>query len=79
MWLKADHATLMKRVRRRSNRPLLNTPDPDETMRRLMADRHPVYDGADLTIESREGSHDHTAALVIEALDEWLSTGEPNS
>jgi shikimate kinase len=70
VWLKADHATLMRRVRRRANRPLLQTVDPDETMRRLMAERHPVYAEAEWTIESNEGSHDLVVQAVIEALQQ---------
>jgi shikimate kinase len=68
VWLKADHETLMRRVRRRSNRPLLKTEDPDETMRRLIAERHPVYAEAEWTIESNDGSHDRVVQAVIDAL-----------
>jgi shikimate kinase len=68
VWLKADHETLMRRVRRRSHRPLLRTADPDETMRRLMAERHPVYAEADLTVESSDGSHDRVVQALIDAL-----------
>jgi shikimate kinase len=68
IWLKADHETLMRRVRRRSNRPLLKTADPDETMRRLIAERHPVYAEAEWTIESNDGSHDRVVQAVIDAL-----------
>lgn len=68
VWLKADHDTLMRRVRRRSNRPLLKTADPDETMRRLIAERHPVYAEAEWTIESNDGSHDRVVQAVIDAL-----------
>jgi shikimate kinase len=68
VWLKADHDTLMRRVRRRSNRPLLKTADPDETMRRLIAERHPVYAEAEWTIESKDGSHDRVVQAVIDAL-----------
>lgn len=73
VWLKADHATLMRRVRRRSNRPLLKTSDPDETMRRLIAERHPVYAEAESTIESNDGSHDRVVQAVLEALNDRLS------
>src|SRR5690606_30560241 len=43
IWLKADQALLMARVRRRSGRPLLKTADPDSVMARLLAEREPVY------------------------------------
>src|SRR5215218_9869364 len=43
IWLKADLEVLLKRVRKRSNRPLLQNPDPEGTMRKLMDIRYPVY------------------------------------
>ncbi|RYB06092.1 shikimate kinase [Lichenibacterium ramalinae] len=58
VWIKADFDVLMRRVRKRSNRPLLRTPDPEGTLKRLMAERYPVYAEADLTVESRDCSHD---------------------
>lgn len=57
VWLKADFDVLMRRIRRRNDRPMLKTADPAETLRRLMAERYPVYAEADLTIESREVPH----------------------
>ena len=56
IWLRAGLALLIKRVGRRSHRPLLQTDNPEEVMQRLMAERHPVYETADLVIESRDGA-----------------------
>jgi shikimate kinase len=78
VWLKADHATLMRRVRRRSHRPLLQSADPDETMRRLMAERYPVYAEADLTIESSDGSHERVVQALISAALDRLSREDPS-
>lgn len=72
IWLKADHDTLMRRVRRRGHRPLLRTADPDETMRRLMEERYPVYGLADLTVDSRDASHERVTQDVLDALDAYL-------
>ncbi len=68
IWLKAELPVLMKRVGKRDTRPLLRTGDPEATMRRLMAERYPVYQEADLAIESRDVVHDHIVTEVIEAL-----------
>lgn len=68
VWLKADHETLMRRVRRRTNRPLLHADDPDETMRRLMSERHPIYAEADLLIETCDASHDRVVARLVSIL-----------
>ncbi|MEP2827685.1 shikimate kinase [Parvibaculum sp.] len=69
IWLKADLDVLMKRVSKRGDRPLLQTGDPRETMKRLMDQRYPVYAEADITIESLEGPHDAVVEQVIEKLD----------
>jgi len=68
VWLKADYEVLLRRVRRRSDRPMLKTADPAETLRRLMAERDPTYSQADLTIESREVSHETIVSEAIAAL-----------
>jgi shikimate kinase len=68
VWLKADLELLMKRVRRRDNRPLLKTEDPEEVMRQLVALRYPVYSQADITVESRDVPHSAIVSDVVRAL-----------
>ena len=68
VWLKADLSLLMKRVRRRNDRPLLATGDPEDTMRRLMEERYPVYGEAEITVESRDVPHASIVTDVIRAL-----------
>ncbi len=65
VWLKADIEVLLKRVRRRADRPLLKADDPEQVLRRLMDQRYPVYAEADLTVVSREASHDDIVDEVI--------------
>jgi shikimate kinase len=73
VWLKADFETLMRRARRRSNRPLLQTADPEATMRKLMETRYPIYGEADVTIVSVDGPHEGTADMIVAALGMRLS------
>src|SRR5208283_3038126 len=54
VWLKAEFDVLMRRVRKRATRPLLQNPDPEGVMRRLINDRYPVYAEAHLAIQSRD-------------------------
>lgn len=68
VWLKADLDVLLKRVRRRADRPLLKADDPAEVLRRLMDQRYPVYAEADLTVVSREASHEDIVDDVITAI-----------
>lgn len=72
VWLKADFEVLMRRIRRRNDRPMLKTADPAETLRRLIAERYPVYAEADLTIESREVPHGIIVDEILTALRNHL-------
>jgi shikimate kinase len=81
LWLKAELPVLMKRVQRRQDRPLLQTPDPEATMRELMTKRYPIYARADVTVLSDEQPQDVMAQTAITALVAHLEAepraGEP--
>ena len=68
VWLDADYEVLLRRVKRRTDRPMLKTVDPAETLRRLLDERRPVYGQADLTIRSRDAPHDTIVSEAIAAL-----------
>jgi shikimate kinase len=68
IWLKAEFDVLMKRIRRRHDRPLLKGADPGATLRKLMEERHPVYALADLTVHSRDVLHDKIVDEIVSAL-----------
>jgi shikimate kinase len=72
IWLKADLDIIMKRVRRRADRPLLQTADPAATVGRLIGEREPVYKNADITISSRDVPHEKIVDECIDALHGWL-------
>lgn len=76
IWLRADLDVLLRRVGRRGNRPLLKQEDPRIVMERLMAQRYPVYAGADITVDSVEGPHDQVVEDIIRSLDGYLSQHE---
>ena len=76
IWLRADLEVLMHRVRKRSNRPLLQNSDPETTMRRLMEIRYPVYAQADITVDSHEAPHDRVVNEIVKALGAWLDARE---
>ncbi|MBR1160112.1 shikimate kinase [Bradyrhizobium elkanii] len=77
IWLKADSDIIMRRVRRRADRPLLHTPDPEATVNRLLSEREPVYRNADLTIASRDVPHDRIVDECLEALRAHLCGARP--
>jgi shikimate kinase len=71
IWLKAELPLLMKRVSRRSERPLLKNGDARQTMERLIDQRYPVYAKADITVDSRDVAHTSIVGDVLKALAEW--------
>jgi shikimate kinase len=68
IWLNAEFEVLMKRIKRRLDRPLLKTDDPGATLRQLMQERYPIYALANLTVQSREVSHDRIVDEIVGAL-----------
>ena len=68
IWLKADADIIMRRVKRRADRPLLQTADPEATVGRLISEREPIYQHADLTVWSRDVPHEKIVDECIEAL-----------
>src|SRR5712691_5604550 len=68
IWLKAEFDVLMKRIRRRQDRPLLRTEDPAATLRKLMEERDPIYASADLTVQSRDVLHDKIVDEIVSGL-----------
>jgi len=68
IWLKADADIIMRRVKRRADRPLLQTADPAATVERLIGEREPVYQHADLTIWSRDVPHEKIVDECLDAL-----------
>src|SRR5271155_961499 len=72
IWLKPSFDILLARVRKKSNRPLLKTANPEQTLRRLLEERSPVYALADFTIESLDAAHDSVVEAILRRLDALL-------
>jgi len=66
IWLKADLDTLLRRTKRRNDRPLV------EKIKELLPQREPVYAQSDITVLSRDEPHDTIIDEIIEALAEKL-------
>jgi shikimate kinase len=74
VWIKADFELLFQRVQRRSNRPLLKTANPRETLQNLIDKRYPTYAEADVTIVSKDVPQDQVATEIIDLLLAQLGT-----
>jgi shikimate kinase len=68
IWLRADLDLMMKRVSRRSDRPLLQVADPRSRLQELMAERYPLYAEADITVDSVDGPPEVTLERTMAAL-----------
>lgn len=75
VWLQADGDVILRRVKRRSDRPLLQTADPAATIARLIGERSPVYRLADIAIASRDVPHEKIVDECVEALHAYLVSG----
>lgn len=73
VWLRADLEVLLKRVRRRNNRPLLQGGDQRQILQDLMTARYPIYGQADIVVDSCDGPHDDVMRVVITRLSAFLT------
>jgi shikimate kinase len=69
IWVKADVAVLVRRVSKRSNRPLFEGRDAGTVMKELMEARYPVFATADIVVESRDVPHEVVVEEIIKVLD----------
>jgi shikimate kinase len=78
VWVKADVALLVRRVTKRTTRPLFEGRDAETVVRNLMEARYPVYTAvADLVVESRDVPHEVIVSEIVEALARCLQLAEP--
>ena len=73
IWLKGDFEVLWRRVRKRTHRPLLQTGNPEATLKSLMEQRYPIYEKADVTVISREGPHEAVVEEVLVGIEKHLA------
>lgn len=73
VWLKADLDVLLKRTKRRGDRPLV------EKIRELLPLREPFYAEADIVVQSRDEPHDTIVDEILAALPRHASHEEKQS
>jgi shikimate kinase len=76
VWLKAELDILLKRVRRRADRPLLKNGDPAVTLEKLIVERYPIYALADVTVMSRDVPHETIVAEIVTALADKVAAAK---
>ena len=75
VWLRADFDVLMRRIKRRNDRPLLKIDDPEAKLRELIDLRYPTYALADLTVQSRDVVHEKIVDEMLGVLAKHLGFG----
>ena len=69
IWLKADIEVLLKRTKRRNDRPLA------EKIKDLLPIREPLYAQADIVVQSRDEPHDNIVDEIMSQLPRRLGVG----
>lgn len=72
VWLDSDVDTLLERVARKDNRPLLKQGDPREILTRLRDERHAAYSQAPIHVLSTAGPHSRTVGKALKGIAAWL-------
>ncbi|HEV2629750.1 MAG TPA: shikimate kinase [Pseudolabrys sp.] len=70
IWLKADLDVLLKRTRRRGERPLV------DRIKDLLPQREPLYAQADMTVQSRDEPHETIVDEIIAAMPRYLPAAQ---
>jgi len=70
IWVRADMPLMVERTSLRNNRPLLKNGDPEKILTGLVAIRYPVYEKADMIVESHNGPSE---AILNQALEKILN------
>ena len=72
VWLSADVDILVERTGRTGKRPLLKNGDPRDILQSLMDKRTPVYERADIMVETTEADISHTLSVLLKTLADHL-------
>ena len=72
VWLKADVDVLMKRTKRRNDRPLA------DKIKDLLPAREPLYALSDITVKSRDEPHDTIVDEIIAEIPKHLGAEKPS-
>ena len=72
VWLDADIDTLLERVGRKDNRPLLQGGDRRQILTRLREERRSAYQQAPIHVISGNGPHSRTITSILRGIEAWL-------
>jgi len=68
IWLRADLDVLLERVNRRDTRPLLAKGNKRKILSKLIKERYPIYEQADMIVDSGTGAHEIVVKTIVKRL-----------
>ena len=82
VWLKTDLRVLARRVANKPHRPLLRDRSPMDVLREHARTRYPLYEIADVAVDTGDQSHSKAVEMVLDALYRHLNlaseSGQPS-
>ena len=72
LWLRTDIKVLARRVANKPHRPLVRDRNPMDVLRDHMKTRYPLFEMADLVVDTGDHSHAKTVELVLDALKAYV-------
>ncbi len=73
VWLKTDLRILARRVANKPHRPLLKDRDPMDVLKDHVQKRYPLYEMADVVVDTGDNSHGRATEMVLDALFAYLN------
>ena len=74
VWLKTDLKVLARRVANRPHRPLLKDRNPMDVLRDHVKTRYPLYEIADVVVDTGDQPHGRSVDMVLEALKTYVDS-----
>ena len=78
VWLNADIDTLVARVSRRNDRPLLMDGNQREVLEKLIGERYPLYQDANIHVQTFDEPTNTTVDRVIQAMTDYIRESYPS-
>ena len=72
LWLRTDIKVLARRVANKPHRPLLRERNPIDVLKEHMKARYPLFEMADVVVDTGDHSHAKTVELVLDALKTYV-------
>lgn len=72
LWVRAEMSIMIERTARKDSRPLLKNGDPEKILTDLAVIRYPVYEKADIVVDSHNGPAEAILNQALEKIQKHL-------